>query len=127
MGDILDSSEATAERLNELSDEWGLFIQERHEMGAREYGPTAFLENDMFEFIFEELADIANYVRYTYIKLRLLEEVARERGIDMSAGPLGEVRKTDEVPLGPSAFTEVEQVFDFLPGSETGRKLPDTG
>ncbi len=127
MGDILDSPEATAQRLNELSNEWDTFIQERHEMGAKEYGPTAFLENDMFEFIFEELADIANYVRYTYIKLRLLEEVARERGIDMSAGPLGEVRKTDEVPLGPTAFAEVEQVFDFLSTEKAGGKLPDTG
>ncbi len=127
MGDILDSSEPTAEKLNELSAEWDTFTQERHEMGAREYGPTAFLENDMFEYIFEELADIANYVRYTYIKLRLLEEVARERGIDMSTGPLGEVRKTDEVPSGPTAFVEVQEVFSFLRATEEGRRLPDSG
>ena len=127
MTDILDSPEATAGRLNQLSAEWDEFIQERHETGAKEYGPTTFLENDMFEFIMEELADIANYVRYTYIKLRLLEEVARERGIDMSAGPLGEVRKTNEVPLGPSAFTEVGEVFNFLPATEEGRELPDIG
>jgi hypothetical protein len=47
---------------------------ERHETGAQEYGPFKFLENDTLEMLEEELADIANYARYTFIKVQMLRE-----------------------------------------------------
>lgn len=45
---------------------------ERHQTGAEEYGPFKFLENDTLGMLEEELADIANYARYTFIKVRMM-------------------------------------------------------
>ena len=48
-------------------------IQQRHEMGGTKYGPVAFMEIDSIEMALEEVADLANYARYTWIKLKLLQ------------------------------------------------------
>jgi hypothetical protein len=56
-----------------LSDEFDEVTRERHARGAEHYGPVKFLEVDTVQMALEELADFANYARYLYIKLRLLE------------------------------------------------------
>lgn len=58
-------------RANERFDE---MTQTRHEAGAEKYGPFKFFEVDSIEMALEELADLANYVRYTFIKLHMLRE-----------------------------------------------------
>jgi hypothetical protein len=45
----------------------------RHVEGAKEYGPIKFLEAPTIEMALEEIADLANYARYTYIKLHILQ------------------------------------------------------
>lgn len=50
----------------------------RHEKGQEKYGELTFLENDTVEMAMEEVADMMNYLRYTWIKLWLLQRaVAR--------------------------------------------------
>jgi len=65
--------------------------QERWLTGAKEYGDFAFLSNDTFEMLEEELADIANYARMTFIKVQLLKRVLAEKATeaDMDAGTTG--------------------------------------
>lgn len=43
-------------------------------MGAQKYGEGTWLNVDTLESCIEELIDMANYIRYTYLKLRLMQE-----------------------------------------------------
>lgn len=65
--------------LNRLAEEFDEFCRDRNEMGAEQYGPLAFLKNDMVEFLAEELADMCNYAKMMYIKIRLFEAMYGER------------------------------------------------
>jgi hypothetical protein len=58
------------EQLSREFDEW---CQQRHNKGQEEYGTFTFLGADTVEMMLEELADAANYARYHFIKLRLLQ------------------------------------------------------
>jgi hypothetical protein len=64
--------------VQELSDEFDTVCQERHLKGQEKYGVGKFLEVDSIEMMLEEIADAANYARYTFIKLRLIQEGARK-------------------------------------------------
>jgi hypothetical protein len=79
--------------LQELSLEFDDLCQTRHEMGAEKYGDLSFLDRDTVKDILEELVDAANYIRYLYIKLRIIESAYN--------GP-----PTDT--LGPKAFKKRE-------------------
>ena len=83
-------------------------------MGAEEYGPINFLKVDLPEFIVEELADLANYARFLYIRIRLLQGVALEGGIDLSAGAVEQVQSEDELSSGPSTFIPEHEISQFL-------------
>lgn len=67
--------------------------QMRHEAGNEEYGPVAFLENDTLLMALEELADLSNYARYTFIKVYIL------------ADRLGKIQPEEQI--GANAFTPV--------------------
>lgn len=121
MEDSSGTSSEVAVKLEELNKEFFEFCEERQTEGAETYGPIAFLRNDMLQYMLEELADLSNYARFMYIKLRLLEEMANARGIDMSAGSVGEVRIDHEVPFGPTAFTGVSEIFNLLSKPEESR------
>lgn len=62
------------------------YVQHRHTMGGEKYGPVRFLEIDSIEMALEELADLANYTRYTFIKLWLLRDQLMPR-IPTQLGP----------------------------------------
>jgi hypothetical protein len=62
-----------AELIQELSEEFDAMTLARHEMGAEKYGPVRFTEVDSIQMALEEIVDLSNYARYTYIKLRLLQ------------------------------------------------------
>jgi hypothetical protein len=51
---------------------------DRHAMGAKKYGPVKFLTVDSFQEAMMELADLANYARYSWIKLALLSAQASQ-------------------------------------------------
>ena len=63
----------------------------------------------------EELADLANYARFLYIRLRIMEEQAREGGIDLTSSLTGEIQQPDELPDGAPTFTPKSEVSGFLP------------
>jgi hypothetical protein len=59
--------------LQELSDEFDELCARRHDAGAEKYGPLKFAGVDTLEEALQEVLDMGNYIRYTYIKLRLLQ------------------------------------------------------
>lgn len=104
--------------LQVFADEFFQMMEERYNEGAQEYGPTGFINNNMMQFIAEELADVANYALMTYMKIRFMQEVANEGGIDLSASPTSEDGGQNELPPDPSPFVSSEAVQQFLPDQE---------
>lgn len=95
-------------RIAELSAEFDEFTQERHKEGASVYGPIKFLQPDtnLPRMLLEELADMSNYARYMYIRIRMWEEVfAHEGSTDQPDSNAG--GDSDGPGIGPSAFTPV--------------------
>lgn len=58
--------------LDAASERFDDMCQERWTEGAEKYGPLRFLEADTIEMALEELADLSNYARMTFIRLELL-------------------------------------------------------
>lgn len=73
-GQELDATELMLARIQLLSDEFSEYCHQRHLVGAQDHGAIKFLEVDTIEEALAEIADLSNYARYTYIKLRLLQE-----------------------------------------------------
>lgn len=65
---------AFIELLQHLSNEFDAVCMERHDAGAEKYGPGKFLLVDTIEEALEEIVDLANYARYSFIRLRLVQE-----------------------------------------------------
>jgi hypothetical protein len=76
-----------AEQLTAYSDEFDASCENRHQLGAEKYGPGKFLMVDTLEEALDEIVDLANYARFTYIKLRMLQEAIIQQGTD--TGVLG--------------------------------------
>lgn len=62
------------ELINGLFQEADERAFERHQMGSKEYGSLKFLEVDTIEYAIEEVLDLMNYMRFTYVKLRVLQD-----------------------------------------------------
>jgi len=60
--------------ITSLSEEFDEQCTARHKHGAEKYGAGKFLTVDTLEEAMQEIVDLANYARYTYIRLRLLQE-----------------------------------------------------
>jgi hypothetical protein len=88
------------ELLTFLSHEFEVVCAERHDKGAEKYGPAKFLLVDTIEEALQEVADLANYARYTYIRLRLLQEaVEQNTPPDSTEPPLKFVKARDITKL----------------------------
>lgn len=75
----------TSDQLQQYSDEFDAMVRERHEMGAEKYGPGKFLTVDTMREALFELADLSNYARYTFIKIRALQDrIAQEEKPDFT-------------------------------------------
>jgi hypothetical protein len=66
--------EVFASMLVEYSIEFDNQCEERHAKGGEKYGPGRFLTVDTLQEAMDEVIDLANYARYTYIKLRMLQD-----------------------------------------------------
>lgn len=55
-----------------------IVCQSRHDMGREKYGKLTFVEKPTVEMAMEEVVDLANYARYTFIKLFLLQHQITE-------------------------------------------------
>ena len=63
--------------------------EDRHKKGNAKYGVLTFLENPTLEMALEEIADLANYARYTFVKVVLLRHMIKqlqEQGIHGTSG-----------------------------------------
>jgi hypothetical protein len=70
----------------------------------------------MMDFITEELADAANYLRYLYIKLRLLGvDQLRESSIDRTAQPASS-EYGNGVRIGSTQFIPSQNVHGAFEG-----------
>jgi hypothetical protein len=76
---VSTSEEDLAKLFQSLSDDFDTLCRERHEAGAVEYGTLTFVGNDVIRMMMEEMADTANYARYQYIKLMLLQNFLVEK------------------------------------------------
>lgn len=66
------SEQIDPELIQKLSEKFDEMCQRRHEMGHDKYGPVKFLEVNALGEAMNEVIDLANYARYTWIKLALL-------------------------------------------------------
>jgi len=70
-------ADISKERLQTLVDEAGVEFDElcrhRMELGREKYGPGKFLTVDTLEEALFELADLANYAKMTFMRIRLLQ------------------------------------------------------
>lgn len=72
--ELTDQEKKFAEMLEQFSLEYEAMCHQRHEDGALKYGPAKFLTTNTFEEMLFEIADLGNYARYTFIKVRLAME-----------------------------------------------------
>jgi hypothetical protein len=100
---ISDPGEVTQliDRINSYSAEFDQKTQERHDEGEKKYGAGSWLGIDTLQHAMDEILDLANYARFSYIKLRMLQDKIGEFQADASIkheqsdymGPLGKNAK----------------------------------
>jgi hypothetical protein len=86
------------------------------EKGASEYGEFAFVGLDFDKLVVmigEELADVANYAMFMYVKLRFMEAELASRIDQPNTASAEDPEHT--VPSGPGTFTPGPEVSGFLP------------
>ena len=88
-GDIdYPQDETFAGIIVQISQQFDEDCDRRHKMGGEKYGPGKFLTVDTLQEAIDEVVDLANYARYTYIKLMLLQaslnEILPEQGVQNS-------------------------------------------
>lgn len=82
--------EQLATLLNTLNEEFDTRSFERHAVvGKEEYGQFKFLEVDTLEMAIEEVLDLANYARYTYVKLRILQDFIAHKAAEAEKDTTG--------------------------------------
>jgi hypothetical protein len=92
----------TGKQYKKLRSEFADLVAKRLRDGAAEYGEDAFVDNNTFEMIYEEIADLVNYCMFTYVKLRLIEEQVDARY------NTGAQRVHEEVETTPRGASEAE-------------------
>jgi hypothetical protein len=60
--------------LDEANAAYDEMCRSRHAKGQEVYGPLKFMEVNTLEQAMEEIADMANYARYTWLKLWFLNQ-----------------------------------------------------
>lgn len=81
--------------LNMLAEEFDQAMITRHDMGREKYGPGKFLVVDTLEEAIAEIVDLANYAKYSYIKIRLLQEYFVQQGVPDQIPTSGFVKAAD--------------------------------
>jgi hypothetical protein len=69
---VSDEVDTPTALIEEASNAFDTLCEERHVMGSAKYGPVKFLTINSIEEAMAEVLDLANYARYTFIKLWLL-------------------------------------------------------
>lgn len=92
--------------INHFGREFEDLCVARHDEGQVKYGKFTFLGNDIVRMMAEELADVANYARYQYVKLMLLQKALEEHLEGTGFVAEGQ----EEVTIGVQAFKGVKDV-----------------
>jgi len=88
--------DSVTEAVERYSQEFDRMCQERHTLGSLKYGEGKFLQVNTLEEAMQEIIDLSNYARYTFIRLMLMNDYLDKK--------FGE----DEIhDLGPAAFKAV--------------------
>lgn len=78
------------EFIQQANEEFDRRTQERHDAGAEKYGPLKFLDANVVEEAMQEVLDLANYARYTFIKLWLMNQALdaelSDKEVDVGSG-----------------------------------------
>lgn len=85
------SEDSIAEAIAEASLIFDQMCQERHTKGAEKYGPLKFLSANTLEEAMEEVVDLANYARYTFIKLWWMNQQIDEATAKYQDTPIGDI------------------------------------
>lgn len=72
--------ESLVDMINSFGTEFDQMCEQRHNMGAQKYGAGKFLTVDTMEEALFELVDLSNYAKYTYVRIRLLQERLKQLG-----------------------------------------------
>lgn len=85
----MDAEELNA-KVNEFANEYNERRFERHQMGEKKYGAGTWIKVETIEEALAELLDAGNYIQFTYVKLRMLQENILEvlKSQDEPAKPL---------------------------------------
>lgn len=67
------SGQELTELIQQASNDLDETCIQRHLVGQKKYGDFTFFDADTVEMAMEEVADTMNYMRYTWIKLWLLQ------------------------------------------------------
>lgn len=78
--DTEDQFQEEVRLVNEASLAFDELCQRRHDVGEEKYGTNGFVEVDTVQRMMEELADVANFARYTYVKLHLTQQATTPSG-----------------------------------------------
>lgn len=96
--------------LNRLLRECAAEAESRYEAGQKKYGPNKYLEIDTLQHAIDEVLDLFNYARFTYVKLRLVQD-----------GLANKIQANGEVayPIGPEMPGKPDVVSEatFLGGN----------
>jgi hypothetical protein len=106
--------------LNELLAECDKVADARYEAGQRKYGPNKYLDIDTLQHAVDEVVDLLNYARFTYVKLRLLQQgLANKIQADGSvAEPIGPEMPGKPTPLEPTGLIPTGFITVSEPGDE---------
>jgi hypothetical protein len=77
----LEEPSLSEEQLQSIAEANQLFdqlCQQRHDKGREKYGTFTFIQMPTIEMAMGEVIDLANYARYTFIKLYLLQQQIEE-------------------------------------------------
>lgn len=91
--------------INDYSKEFDIRCQQRHEMGEKKYGPGTWLAIDNLEMAIEEVIDLGNYIRFTFCKLRLLQESLARKATELADKSTAKPIPGNEM-LGKDAMTK---------------------
>jgi hypothetical protein len=83
------TSPVSVEEFQRLLNEDQAFVDEavaRMQLGEEKYGPVKFLGVDTLQEAMDEVVDLANYARMTYVKLWLLNKRVAQMAVE-SAKP----------------------------------------
>jgi hypothetical protein len=72
------------DKINQYALEYDQKTYERHIAGEEKYGVGTWLKIDTLQHAMDEVLDLGNYAKFTFIKLRLLQDKLVEFQADAS-------------------------------------------